>query len=484
MSEEALTSEQQFGKINFKMKLRGVVLPGRDPASRWDVEVKNKRIESITPAQRRCLGDEQEECLSSPSILIPALCHPHMHLDKPYLLTCNNQSDSLPSYNDLIPTTGSFTEALTNTSRAKTRYTAADLLLRGSQLLAASLTYGTTSLRAFVEVDHTTRHQCLDAAVQLKRRFAHACHVQICVFAQDPIFSSGHGEENRALLCEALDRGTGEIEALGTTPYVERDYETSLRNVQWAIATALERDLHLDFHLDYHVDPDRKAMVWDVVRLLIEMKWSERTRRTVVLGHCTRMTLFTDGEMHELGGLIRENSLKLSFVGLPTSDLFMMGRPELRAGPDENDIGSGQRQRGTLQVLDMIRRFGLDACMGVNNVGNAFTPWGTGDPLQLACLGVGIYQAGTEQDAKLLLECVSTRARRAIGLGDRDGEDSNIDTCIKEGSTADIMIVRNEELVGCPGRLRVRVPARQRLSVKDIAWDPPDRGLRLLIGLM
>ncbi|KGO67627.1 hypothetical protein PITC_063900 [Penicillium italicum] len=43
-------------------------------------------------------------------------------------------------------------------------------------------------------------------------------------------------------------------------------------------------------------------------------------------------------------------------------------------------------------------------------------PWGLSDLLSLACLGVGIYQAGSQADAELLYECVSSRAMAAIGL--------------------------------------------------------------------
>jgi hypothetical protein len=74
----------------------------------------------------------------------------------------------------------------------------------------------------------------------------------------------------------------------------------------------------------------------------------------------------------------------------------MMGRPK-------EEEGGGHRVRGTLQILQMINKYGLNAAIGINNVGNAFTPQGNCDPLSLASLGVGVYQAGTKADAELLL---------------------------------------------------------------------------------
>lgn len=64
----------------------------------------------------------------------------------------------------------------------------------------------------------------------------------------------------------------------------------------------------------------------------------------------------------------------------------------------------------------MIQVYGLNAAIGINNVGNAFTPQGSCDPLSLASFGVGVYQAGTKADADMLLQCVSNRAKLAIGL--------------------------------------------------------------------
>jgi len=78
------------------------------------------------------------------------------------------------------------------------------------------------------------------------------------------------------------------------------------------------------------------------------------------------------------------------------SDLFMMGRPS-------EESGGAERPRGTLQIPQMIEKYSFNAAIGINNVGNAFTPYGSCDPLALASLGVGMYQAGTKKDADILL---------------------------------------------------------------------------------
>ena len=346
-----------------------------------------------------------------------------------------------------------------------------------------------------------TGTKCLDVAIELKKAFAGKLVVQICAFAQDPIFSSEHGLDNRRILEDALLRhtagGTGAIAALGTTPYVESSREASLENIAWAIRTALHYGLHLDFHLDYNLNDVQsdasRPMVWEVIRLLDSASWntSAKPAMTVVLGHCSQLTLFTNEQMKSLATRIRDSKLPIHFVGLPTSDLFMMGRPTAGAGEssDGGDMQSAHRPRGTLQIPSMIRDLGLNACLSVNNVGNAFTPWGTGDPLALASLGVGVYQASTEADARILLECVSSRARKAIGLGP-SGRDADIRRGIKdegegllwEGRKGALLWIENEKWVGCPAHLRFKVPARQRVGVMDVVWDPPETRLRRILS--
>jgi cytosine/adenosine deaminase-related metal-dependent hydrolase len=444
------------------MKISGVHLAKVSNYYLWDIEIgPNNTIDSITPT------NYPPPSAPSPSLLLPSVCHPHIHLDKPFLLTSH-----LDQYADLAPTDGSFSEALKNTSLAKARYTDQDLLQRGSQLILESFQAGVTSMRAFVEIDHVTEHRCLEVAKELKAKYARICYVQICAFAQDPVFSGDHGEENRKLMESALHQFSDVIDCLGSTPYVEDCSENAIKNIQWAIEIATRNKIHLDFHLDYNLDPTQPAMVWDVLKLLQKEQWTATNpSKTIALGHCTRHTLFSKEELSRLASEINTTRLPISFIGLPTSDLYMQGRPT-DSTPDPH-----KRLRATLQVPALISDYNLNAAIGINNAGNAFTPFGSLDPLQLACWGVGIYQAGTERDAEILYECVSTRARRAIGL---EAWDSDCIVEIKMGQSVEfgLMLVRNERVVQAEG---MEVQARQRKTVRDVVWDVPAVGLREVV---
>ena len=420
--------------------------------SRWDITLKDGKIESVDPSKLRNgeLVDFSNASADSnvldgrSQLLLPSLCHPHIHLDKCFLL-------SHPKYDDLDIVKGDFTEALELTSKAKGKFEEDDLITRGKWLVQESIAAGVTHMRVFVEVDTTVRFKCLDAGLKLKAKYVSNCEIQICVFAQDPVFSSGNNHpEGKALIEEALSREG--VDALGSTPYVEESEDLMRANVDWAVTTAVNSGKHLDFHLDYNLDGAKPPLIHYVLDRLHE-EWSANDQgNTIVLGHCTRLTLFNADEWRHLKTRIAD--LPIHFVGLPTSDLFMMGKPT-------EDDGGGQRVRGTLQVPQMIQKYGLKGAIGVNNVGNAFTPQGNCDPMSIASMGVGVYQAGTKADTQILYDCVSSGAKAAIGF-------SQPDSPFEKGAPADFILFHNQKVEKKDG-----ADNRSRKTLQEVIYDPP-----------
>ena len=415
---------QPFGRVH---DILNVSLPCTDSGSLWDINLSFEgNIQKVTPHSPALL-DALKDDTSSPfinghgALLAPALCHPHIHIDKAYLL-------SHPKYAHLQIEEGTFNEAMNLTSKAKSSFEHDDLIERGLRVIDESVQAGVTSMRAFVEVDPIVGLKCIQVGKSLKDKAQSRCHVQICAFAQLPLFSGeDEGKEIRGLFEEALDPSNS-ADVLGSTPYVEDDREKMKKNVDWTIDLALKKNLHLDFHLDYNLDPDTEPLVWYVLETLKAKGWTTRTKKTIVLGHCTRLSLFKDNEWKRLKEEVAD--LPISFVGLPTSDLFMM-RTETGA-------------RGTLPVPKLIKDYGFNAAMSMNNIGNAFTPQGSCDPLSIASLGIGVYQAGTKRDAEILYECVSTRARHAIGLSSGLHSKFSNKLSLEPDQTADMLLFGKE----------------------------------------
>ena len=304
--------------------------------------------------------------------------------------------------------------------------------------------------------------KCIDAAISLKKQFEAACAIQICAFAQEPIYSGPHGATNRELIEAAVLNE--HVSVLGTTPYVEKNEECMKKNIDWAFKMAFGCSLHLDFHLDYNLDGDRDTWTTHVAKQLESTSLPKEHRLsseniTVALGHCTRLTLHNEPDWQALSQSVQ--NLKLFFVGLPTSDLYMMGRPF-------DQDGGGERVRGTLQIPHMIQKYGIKGSIAINNVGNAFTPYGSCDPLNIASMGVGLYHAGTKADAQLLYECVSGRAVESIGYTSRP-------FAIGEPATFILYEMRGP----ASGLLSSQ---RGRKTLQEVLYDPPERRKTIFEG--
>ncbi|KAI8969640.1 Metallo-dependent hydrolase [Trametes punicea] len=331
-------------------------------------------------------------------ILLPALCHAHIHLDKCFLL---DQCDEL--------VTGNFAEALRVTAKAKSAfpYNPDDLYDRGRKLITQSVECGVTMMRAHVEVDEAVHLACVDAGLRLRKHFKDICHVQIAVFAQEPLFASAHDDRpglNLVLFQSAAHRAG--VEAVGSAPYVEPTIAHAKRNIEYVFDLAADAGgLHVDFHLDYNLEPGAEPLVWHVLDELRARVRQGRWRpgAHVCIGHATRLTLFAPEEWSRLRAALVEERLPVTLVGLPPSDLYMMGR------------GAEHAPRGTLNVPRLADELGLRVAMAVNNVENAFTPQGPVDPLSLCPLGVAVFQAGTKKHCRALLESITLNARLAIG---------------------------------------------------------------------
>ncbi|KAL5482560.1 hypothetical protein ACEPAI_9154 [Sanghuangporus weigelae] len=387
-------------------------------------------------------------------LLIPSLCHSHIHIDKCFIL-----DKGAP----LV--VGDFSEALRVTSAVKETFIrdTDDLYKRGERLVRESIESGVTCMRAHVEVDKTVQDASLKTGIRLKEYFREACDIQLTLFMQDPIFDNDTDDApgmNAFLASQAAERYTSSLGAIGSAPYVERTREQQRTNIRFVLDLAVKYNLHADFHIDYDLSPlpadpnsDTAPLIYYLLDVLHEIRWTERMPgRTIVLGHATRLTLFSPSQLSDLRSRI--GSLPVYFVGLPQSDVYMMGRD------------SGQR-RGTLNVCKLGREHDLHIVMSVNNIGNAFTPQGTLDPLGLCPLGVAVYQDGTLDGCRRLLEVVSISSKRAIGLPESESTSESVDIAMSliptAGSPADFVILHENQSLQCA----VLEPCFSRTTIKN-----------------
>lgn len=395
----------------------------------WTVECKGGKVTQVLLSDGRDAVPlpNVHQIDATGSLLLPSLCHSHIHLDKCFILdrcTCEF---------------GDFTEAMKVTARAKQdfRYDTEDLLRRGRRLIRESIECGVTSMRAHVEVDSIVGLSCLTTALQLRNEFKTACNVQIAAFAQESLFDSPADtapNSNYHFLEQALE-GL-EVEAVGSAPYVELNVALAKKNMTLILELAARTGLHVDFHLDYNIDPDTEPLVWEVIREAKRIGgWIStdgESYRGITIGHATRLQLFTPDQWQELKDAIGE--LPIVLVGLPNSDMYMQGR-----GDTDKPLGP---PRSTLRVPYIARKYDLQIAMSVNNIENAFTPQGSVDPLALCTLSVALFQSATPSDIRTLIRSVTLTSQRALGTALSDLPQGLYP---QEGDPADFVIVHETQ---------------------------------------
>jgi cytosine deaminase len=342
----------------------------------------------------------------------PGLVDAHVHLDKALLI------DRAPGVQ------GTLAEAIQVTGVAKRAFTVEDVRARARRVLDMAVRHGTTAMRSHVEVDPVVGLIGLEALLPLRREYAGALDLQLCAFAQEGIVCAPGTE---ALLDAALAHGA---DLVGGCPYNDTD---PFAHIDIVFRLARAHGVDADFHADFFDEPQHLH----VARIAEETErhgWQGR----VAVGHCTEMGALPPHEQDRL--CARLAGAGVAVILLPATDLYLMGRKDVRA------VRRGLAPAGRLLAA------GVTVAAATNNVQNAFTPVGNADlGLVGYLLAVGCHM-GTDRDLDQALAMLTEHPARILGLGPYG---------VREGARADLAVWEAED-----ARDVIRALAPCRLAVK------------------
>lgn len=385
--------------------IRGARIAG--PDVRVDIGIHAGRIARIASTVR---DDGGQEIDVGGKLVIPGLVESHFHLDKALL------GAGAPA------TAGSVAGAISTTAAMKRRFTRADIAARARRALELAIRHGTTAMRTHVEVDPIVGLAGMEAIVPLKREYAWAIDLQICVFPQEGIFKAPGTD---ALMRQALAMG-GDV--VGGVPYNDTD---PLAHLDFVFALARELDRDVDLHLDFADDADR-LLVGEVVDRIVRDGWQGR----VCAGHMSALGALVPDALAPIVARVRDAGL--SILVLPATDLYLMGRNDL------NNVRRG------LAPARRLHEAGVNVAVSTNNVQNPFTPFGDCDLLRIANLLATAGHFGTADDLALVLRMATEHGARALRLSDYG---------LREGARADVVVLDCAEpaaaVAAIPERLMV-----------------------------
>jgi cytosine/creatinine deaminase len=353
--------------------LRNACIAGREPQA-CDIAIASGRIVATGAG---LAADGPAEDLGG-RLVIPGFVETHIHLDKSGILDrCQSRE-------------GTLAEAIAEVAAAKRAFTEDDIYQRARRTLEKAILQGTTRMRTHVEVDPRVGLKGFHAISRLKRDYAWAIDLHICVFPQEGLLNDPGAED---LLTEACTQGA---DLIGGCPYTDSDPHGHIARI-FAIAKEFDRDI--DFHLDFDLDPSQMNLD-EVCRQTKAHGWGER----VTIGHVTKLSAMPRERFGEMATLLADAGVAVTV--LAATDLYLMGRDRDHNVP-----------RGVTAAHRLIEH-GVVCSIASNNILNPFTPFGDCSLIRMANLYANVAQIGGAEAMAQCFAMVTTLPAKLMNLRD------------------------------------------------------------------
>lgn len=353
-----------------------------------DIGIASGRIVAIEPS----LAAGAAEYAAAGNLVCAGFVETHIHLDKSCII------DRCP------PETDRQANAVPRVAAVKHTFTVEDVYDRARRTLEKCLKHGTTRMRTHLELDGGVELRSFEAIDALRRDYAWAIDLEICVFPQEGLTNNPRADE---LLVEALKRGA---KVIGAAPNYDPDHAGQIHRI---FALAREFGVDIDMHLDSGNSPDAMD-----IHLVCELTEKYGLGGHVAVGHGCKYSTMPPDELKALARRIA--SAGVAVTVLPATDLFMMGRDQ------DHSV-----RRGVADV-NLLTEHGVNCSISSNNVLNPFTPLGDCSLLRMGNLQANVCQIS---HAHRLRECFAMLTERSAKLMNLN------DYGIRIGNPGDIVVV-------------------------------------------
>lgn len=373
--------------------VRNARLPGA--VGLVDLVLDGASIETVVPSTAGGT-DQGDELDAEGHAVLPGFLEAHLHLDKALL-------DS--------PAPLGLAGAIAWTAQRKASFTAEDVRARAEQLLRLASIHGTTTIRAFVDVDPVVGLMPLEVVLELRERWKALVDLDVVAFAQEGILGRPGTEE---LLRRGLALGATTVGGCSYSEATVSDCEAHVRLVlDLAAATGVRADFHAD--LADGTDDKRFALAGYIARETSARGLEGR----VTLGHVT--SIASEAPENRVATMRQLADAGVGVVTLPVTDLYLAGR-----GDDRNV------RRGVVPLGELWEAGVVCACAS-NNVRNAFTPYGNASPLEVGLLCAQLNGLSSADELARVVDLFTVDAAQLLGLPQQAG--------LAAGAPADLVVL-------------------------------------------
>ncbi len=356
--------------------IRNANLP--DGRSGIDIAVKDGRIAEVGPAIE---GKPAREIDASGCLVTPPFVDAHFHMD-------STLSYGLPRVNEK----GTLLEGIQIWGKLKPDLTQEKIAERALTYCDWAVGQGLLAIRSHVDVCDD-RLLAVDALLEVRKQVRPYLDLQLVAFPQDGYLRAPSAKEN---LARALDKG---VDVIGGIPHFERTMADGAAKIRELCELAAERGLMVDMHCDESDDPLSRhveSLAYEAQRLGLHGR--------VTGSHLTSMHSMDNYYVSKLIDLMVEADLGV--VANPLINITLQGRHD-----------SYPKRRGMTRVPELMKA-GLTVAFGQDCVMDPWYPFGSGDMLDAASMGLHVAQMTGLEAMRACFRAVTENPARLLGLED------------------------------------------------------------------
>ena len=331
-------------------------------------------------------------------LVTPSFVNAHLHLDKVYTLPMAGDA-ALASY-----TSDAMGEAMRSIVRdasvVKKHYDRAWIIPNVRRALDQAVLNGVLHVQAFVDVDTTAGLEGMAAVLTVREEYRDLVDLQVVAFPQDGLLRDSGAAE----LCEEAMRLGADV--VGGIPWIEHTDRDAAQHVAWACRLAAATGSRVAMLVDDAGDPALRTTA-----MLAEAMIEHGLQGRGVACHARALATYPTPSVLRLADLAR--AAGLGFV---------------------SDPHTGPLHLPVRQFLDDD----LPVALGQDDIEDAYYPFGRHNMLEVAFLAAHLLGFLSGPDQVRLLDLVTGRAARVLGLPEHG---------IAEGNRADLCVHHHERVV-------------------------------------
>ena len=338
----------------------------------FDVGISDGRITAISPS---IPSDAREVIQCEGNLVTESFVNPHLHLDKVYTLAIAGEA-SLRAYTSSMM--GGAMAAIDGAARVKELQAAAGIADNARRAVNLALSFGTTHMRAFADVDTKARLEGVKALLEVREEFRGRLTLQLVAFPQQGLLRDAGAEE---LVLQAIELGADVVGGIPWIEYTERDAQSHIDRI---LQIAIEHDRDVSMLVDDTGDLTLRTLEMLAISAA-EHGWSHR----VLAHHARAMALYPEAKVQRLMGLLRRSGVAL-VCDPHTAPLHLPVQQMLAAG--------------------------VTVCLGQDDISDAYYAYGRNNMVEVAFLASHMLWMTTSEDRERLYEMITVRAAQAIGV--------------------------------------------------------------------